>query len=237
MKLKHRASRPRHAEIYTTALLLFLGSCLPALAWGRQGHIIVAEIAEQYLEIKTVKQVRDLLALQNVATLADVSIWADQIRLQRPETAPWHYVNIPGHVPPGEPSAYVFARDCPRGDCVVGKIDDFVRVLGASQSSSASERLEALKFIVHFVADIHQPLHCIKDNRGGNEIRVVSNGKPANLHTVWDTSILAAAVQYGTERDYALGLVRALTDSETAGWRDSSSEDWGPMRATGSQRT
>jgi hypothetical protein len=65
------------------------------------GHRVVAELAEQFLELSTARQVRDLLALENVTTLANVSIWADQIRLQRPETAPWHFVDIPIHPPPG----------------------------------------------------------------------------------------------------------------------------------------
>jgi hypothetical protein len=196
------------------------------LAWGRQGHLIVAEIAEQYLEASIARQVRDLLALENVTTLADVSIWADQVRLQRPETSPWHYVNIPAQVLPGQAPAYAFARDCVRGNCVVAKINDFVRVLGDSNASSAPERLEALKFIVHFVADIHQPLHCIKEDRGGNEIRILSSGKLTNLHAIWDSSILALAIQYGSERDYALRLARSLTISETAVWRNGLPEEW-----------
>src|SRR5262249_8937844 len=93
MKLKRRVSRRRRSEICATSLLFVLASCLSALAWGRQGHIVVSEIAEQYLEVTTAKQLRELLAVQNVTTLADVSMWADQIRLQRPETKPWHYVN------------------------------------------------------------------------------------------------------------------------------------------------
>jgi hypothetical protein len=184
MKSKHRASHLRRAETCSISLLFLLVSSLSALAWGRQGHIIVAEIAEQYFQVITTRQVRELLGLENVTTLADVSVWADYVRLQRPETAPWHYVNIPGQVPSGEPSAYAFDRDCPGGNCVVAKINDFVRVLEDPMASSSLARLEALKFLVHLVGDIHQPLHCIKDDRGGNEIRVVSNKKLTNLHAM-----------------------------------------------------
>jgi hypothetical protein len=223
MKLKHKASRRHRAEIYSTALLFYLALCLSAQAWGRQGHIVVAEIAEQYLEISTVKQVRELLALENVTALADVSMWADQIRLQRSETAPWHYVNIPTRPPSGTPAAYDTRRDCARGDCVVAKIAEFSRVLGDSQS----DRLEALKFIVHFVADIHQPLHCSNNaDRGGNDTHVEFNGRLTNLHSIWDSGILAPAVRYGDERGYALTLVRSVTESQTALWRASSMEDW-----------
>src|SRR5262245_18588102 len=94
-----------------------------AFASGAEGHQIVAEIAEQYLTPATAHQIRELLAIQNVTTLAEISIWADQIRLQRPDTAPWHYVNIPIHPPSGTPAAYDHDRDCPHDDCVVVKIE------------------------------------------------------------------------------------------------------------------
>jgi hypothetical protein len=107
------------------ALVLFLaaGLLLPgrALAWGSEGHHIAAEIAEQFLEPSTVRQVRELLAIDNETTLAQASTWADEIRPQRPETSRWHYVNIPINPPAGTPPAYDARRDCPTGDCVVAK--------------------------------------------------------------------------------------------------------------------
>jgi S1/P1 Nuclease len=77
------------------ALLILIWSPIEAFVWGYSDHRIIAEIAEQFLEPETARQVRDLLAIENVSTLAEVSTWADQIRAQRPETAPWHYVDIP----------------------------------------------------------------------------------------------------------------------------------------------
>ena len=138
------------------ALLLLAATTGNALAWGDEGHRIAAEIAEQYLEPATARQVRELLAIQNATTLAQVSTWADQIRPQRRYTAPWHFVDIPIHPPPGTPAAYDAARDCPRGDCVVAAIDRFAAVL-RDKAAPARDRLEALKFVVHFVGDIHQP--------------------------------------------------------------------------------
>ena len=90
------------AKSLIAALFLLVGP-VEAFAWGYSGHRIIAEIAEQFLEPQTVRQVRDLLAIENVTTLAEVLTWADQIRVQRPETAPWHYVNIPVHPLSGEP--------------------------------------------------------------------------------------------------------------------------------------
>ena len=105
------------------AFVVFFGLTGPALAWGGEGHRIVAEISEQYLEPETARQVRELLALENATTLAEVSTWADDIRDVRRETARWHYVNIPIHPPAGTPARYDADRDCPRGDCVVAAID------------------------------------------------------------------------------------------------------------------
>src|SRR6202045_5485533 len=113
----------------TAALLVVLGMTGPALAWGSGGHRIAAEIAEQYLEPAAARQVRELLAIENATTLAQVSTWADEIRPQRRETAPWHFVDIPIHPSPGTPAAYDPARDCPRGDCVVAAIERFAAVL------------------------------------------------------------------------------------------------------------
>jgi hypothetical protein len=94
---------------------LYVASSIDAFAWGYTGHRIVAEIAEQFLEPETAHQIRDLLAIENVTTLSDVSTWADQIRLQRSETGPWHYVNIPLHPAPDQSSGYDATRDCPNG--------------------------------------------------------------------------------------------------------------------------
>jgi hypothetical protein len=114
-------------RLILASVLLVFGAAGTALAWGDEGHRIVAEIAEQYLKAGTAHQVRELLALENATTLAEVSTWADKIRGQRRETARWHYVNIPIHPPAGTPAAYDAARDCPNGEYVVAKIGELVR--------------------------------------------------------------------------------------------------------------
>jgi hypothetical protein len=166
----------------STVLRVLLALTGPALAWGSEGHRVVAEIAEQYLEPATARQVRGLLAIENATTLAQVATWADDIRAQRRETARWHFVDIPIHPPAGTPAAYDAARDCPRSDCIVAAIERFEGVL-RDRSAPPRERLKALKFIVHFVADIDQPLHCADDgDRGGNDIRLIFRGRHTNLH-------------------------------------------------------
>ena len=207
------------------SLVLFIGDIGPAFAWGSEGHRIVAEIAEQYLEPTAARQVRELLALENETTLAGVSTWADHIRGERRETARWHYVDIPIRPPAGTPAGYDAARDCPRGDCVVAAIERFTAVL-RDKSASPGARLEALKFVVHFVADVHQPLRCADNgDRGGNDVHVLFLGKHTTLHAVWDTAILAPAVQ-GDERGYALKLFHSIAPADLARWQSGTAADW-----------
>jgi hypothetical protein len=201
-------------------LILIVASASHAWAWGSEGHHIVAEIAEQFLEPAAVRQVQDLLAIENETTLAAVSNWADQIRGQRRNTARWHFVDIPISA-----SSYDAARDCPGGDCVIAKINQFTAEL-RDRNAPPNQRLEALKFLVHFVGDVHQPLHA-SDNgdRGGNEIRVEFNGRRTNLHAVWDTGLLAPVV-HGDERAYALKLARSITPAEIQAWGTGSAASW-----------
>lgn len=191
-----------------------------AWAWGGEGHRVIAEIAEQYLEPTAAKHVRELLALENATTLPDVSNWADQIRGQRRWTAPWHFVDIPISA-----STYDKARDCPHDDCIIAKLDQFIVEL-RDRTLAPERRLEALKFVVHFVGDLHQPLHT-SDNgdRGGNEIRVEFLGRRTNLHAVWDTAILGPAVR-GDERGYALRLVHSITAAQFDSWSAGATTSW-----------
>jgi hypothetical protein len=175
------------------AVALALSGAPPALAWGDKAHQVVAVIAESRLTPDAQDAVRSLIG---PSTLRDVAMWADQIRSRRPETKRWHYVNIPL-----DRAEYIPAKDCakPRpGDCVVGAITRFERVL-ADRDRPRHERAEALRFVTHFVADLHQPLHCA-DNRdaGGNDVTVVFFGEvlhaggrvPWNLHAVWDSGLI-----------------------------------------------
>ena len=162
----------------------------PLYAWGEAGHRIIADIAERSLDDRARKEIQSLLGEAPLASIAD---WADRIRGERPETAPWHFVNIPFQA-----SRYDPKRDCPGGECVIGAIARFRRILSA-RSRPVSERREALKFLVHFVADLHQPLHAIdRKDHGGNDLAVVFfgekrhpfNEKPWNLHAVWDAGLI-----------------------------------------------
>lgn len=179
----------RKSCIITT--LLFLYSVCPAGAWGADGHSIVAEIAERKLNPRAMGAVRDLLGGQ--ISLASVSGWADQIQMLRPETRGWHFVNIPY-----ESKTYNAETDCNPApqDCVVNAISRFRAVLRDSSNSHA-QRAEALKFLVHFLADIHQPLHTIdRNDAGGSKLEVTFFGAKTNLHAVWDVALIQRRTFY-----------------------------------------
>jgi hypothetical protein len=157
-----------------------------AWAWGSEGHRIIADIAWANLNPATLATLRQFLGDND---LASISTWADDIRSGRPETGPWHYVDIPPD------SGGYEAKDCPDDNCIVARINQFARILGDPKQPFAA-RSEALKFVVHFVGDLSQPFHAMADARGGNDIPVSVFGAtqcgdyPCNLHSVWDTELI-----------------------------------------------
>jgi nuclease S1 len=153
-----------------------------AMAWGSDGHKIVAMLAEAQLSPVARKEVERLLAQEPGATLESISTWADEHR--NPATAPWHYVNVPR-----EDCNYQPERDCPDGKCVVAAIDRQIEVLLATGDDE--KRLTALKYVVHLIGDIHQPLHAgFGDDRGGNSYQLQAFMRGSNLHAVWDSGLI-----------------------------------------------
>lgn len=157
-------------------------SCQHALAWGEDGHKIIATLAEAQLSPVARREVNRLLALESGQTVASVSTWADEHR--NPTTAPWHYVNFPrGNC------NYLPERDCPDGKCIVAAIDRQIEILRGG--SDDEKKLTALKYLVHFVGDIHQPLHAgFGDDRGGNTYQLQAFMRGSNLHAIWDTGLI-----------------------------------------------
>jgi nuclease S1 len=153
-----------------------------ALAWGQDGHEAVAALAQQRLTPTAGAEVRRLLSLEGKATLPSISTWADAHR--SPSTSRWHYVNLP------EGSCrYSEARDCPDGQCVVAAIERQTERLRTAKSDA--DRLLALKYVAHLVADIHQPLHAGReDDKGGNLHQVQAFGRGTNLHSLWDSGLI-----------------------------------------------
>ncbi|WEN14980.1 S1/P1 nuclease [Rhodanobacter sp. AS-Z3] len=165
---------------------------VPAQAWGPLGHSVVAELAQRHLSPTAEAEVERLLAPEHTTSLADIASWADQMQDDPAMTALWkqtrgqHYINFLG----GSACDYVPPRDCRDGRCVVSALQYYVGVLG-DRSQSDAVRRNALKFVVHFVGDIHQPLHAgYRDDKGGNTFQVQFDGKGSNLHKVWDSGML-----------------------------------------------
>jgi hypothetical protein len=174
-------------------------------AWGLQAHRLVALIAQSQLTTEARQTVGWLLGDES---LADVASWADRYEGSS-ATAAWHYVNIPP-----DARRYDRDRDCPRPatppaerrdsrwrDCVIDRIVYNEERL-ADARAGRTDRATALKFLVHLVADVHQPFHAISTARGGNGIPVTAfgsatcgrddrNGHPCSLHGLWDTTLIA----------------------------------------------
>src|SRR5262249_21036969 len=217
-----------------TATLVLLGFVSAQLwAWGPKGHAIVADIAASRLTPAAKKNLQLLLGDDS---LASISTWADQVRKERDESYNWHFVDIPKDAP-----GFDRQRDCFRPqdthknaltdhhNCVVDRIEMFQKILG-DESASRADRLEALKWIVHFVGDLHQPLHAIDEARGGNDIKVIAWGSEqcgnysCNLHWTWD-QLLLEHTGY-SEEDYVRHLEKLIVEKGLAAQAGGTPEQW-----------
>ncbi|MGJ4728418.1 S1/P1 nuclease [Luteimonas sp. SDU101] len=177
----------------TPLLLLGLLACSSVShAWNGYGHRLVANLAEPHLQPEARAEVQRLLALEGASRMADVASWADELRNTDSELARrstrWHFVNMAE-----DGCAFDAARHCAGGDCVVAAIREQADIL-ADRSRPDAERLQALKFVIHFVGDAHQPMHAgYGHDRGGNRVQVHVHGKGSNLHALWDDDLLGSA--------------------------------------------
>lgn len=202
---------------------VLLCACIPAaFAWGELGHRLVGALATAELTPQARAEVERLLAGETEPTLAGVASWPDHLRDSDPArfkaTSRWHYANLADNGCDYQP-----ARDCPDGNCVIAAIQAQTRIL-ADRSRPRAERIDALKFVVHFVGDIHQPLHGgYASDRGGNRYQVQYQGRGDNLHWLWDSLMLDDLGQAAYQRKLAaLPLVipqpAALLPPDAAGW-------------------
>jgi hypothetical protein len=188
---------------------------LPLYAWGPEGHNLVARIADAQLTPAARAKVAEILGPG--VTMASVSSWADSVRRDRPDTGPWHYVDIPI-----DKKHLDMARDCLKDQCVIKAIENFEAVL-RDPNAPREKRKEALMFVIHFVGDMHQPLHS-SDNKdkGGNDTHVAYNGRQTNLHSLWDGLMLQ---RIGTEDALFAGM-SAESMKHKKKWSRGSVENW-----------
>lgn len=229
-------------------LVVFAMSSVTTFAWGDKGHRIVARIAWANLTPAARTKIASLLTNDSfldvcrddqhlpVANNADqfvcIATWADKVRNERKNTTHWHFVDIPR-----DAQTYLASRDCKEdaqfGDCVIQEVERAFADL-SNQQTNATDRAEALKFLVHFIGDMHQPLHDATDtrdqeaiangektDRGANLKFVTWLGKETNpfndnweLHAVWDTGIIQEVDPQ--EVHFANALLQALTAAEKA---------------------
>ena len=205
-------------------------STLSASVWGAEGHRIVCEIAWRRMTPEARAMVTTIRAADpdSGPNFPDSCIWADRVRGSTHRfSATYHYVNIPAGV-----SGFDLARDCgdPEKRCAPWAIRHYAVVL-ADPRSSPIFRAEALKFLAHFVGDLHQPLHAGRPgDLGGNTVFAEffdlrgRNGALPNLHAIWDSGIPDRAGLVWP--DSAVGLDREVTGPDLEQWESSSVVDW-----------
>jgi hypothetical protein len=219
--LRDRAERRRgiRACVLLTAAGALLLLVVPhrALAWGRLGHRASAQLAESRLAPQARAVVGELL--EPGESLADASTWADENSREIRGSAAWHFVNVPVWSPRYDP------RDCRPQGCVVSKIAEFRAVLNDRNAPRARRRM-ALRFFVHLVQDLHQPMHVAdRNDRGGNDLQLrYGRYDNTNLHQVWDSGLISRGYHNET---ILLGKLEDLArQAESRHWLVGRAEDW-----------
>ncbi len=216
----------------TVALLipLLLLRPIPAKAWGNEGHEIVARIAARHLTPAAQARVAGLLEVENnpqavAEALAAAAIWADQVKKDT-ATESWHFLDLAWQ----DDRSNIKER-CANDDCVTARIRLFADQLRANDPDADTrfEDADALRFLVHFVGDVHQPLHAATDaDRGGN-CEAVEGGvvDAANVHALWDSALVmrlgADGALLAAELDAEIG---DMTEGQRGDFSAGEVEDW-----------
>ena len=229
---------PTEAGLAAMCVLATMGAP-SAQAWGCKGHQTIAIIAEKHLTPEAQKLVQKLLSENPIepnlkrwcgnATsdlMVDASTWPDDVRNER-KNGPWHYIDIPRGKHNGSLDQY-----CGAEGCVTRAIEE-QRAILKDNSVSPIKRAEAIRYIIHFVGDLHQPLHAISNgDNGGNCVPVkyfhhepLANPQHAeredyspNLHQVWDTEIVERDMEVSNPHRYADELDEKF-HAEIAAWQ------------------
>jgi hypothetical protein len=193
-------------------------------AWSGPGHRIVAAIAEERLGPAARRIVREVVGDRPLSD-PEIAMWADAQRDER--TRAWHYVNIPR-----DAERYDAGRDCPGAGCAVAALE---RAIAGLRDGDDSLRLaDSLRWLVHLVADLHQPMHAGEArDRGGNDtwVRLGKRRQPISVHRLWDAEVVEPFVQGGDPVRAARALASAARPADAAAWAgDLSPSSW----ATGS---
>jgi hypothetical protein len=200
----------------TVAVIAILVAPVTARAWGDAGHKVVCEIALSLVSPGTYAEIGRLIKLGGkFSTFPEACTWPDHPRKRAAE----HFVNLPRDAT---------ALSAPCGSepvCVVSAIIKDFAVL-SSKASSDVEKSASLKFLGHWVGDVHQPLHVsFKNDRGGNSVKVSGECGNGNLHSVWDSCLVNAAIG-GDAHAGAGDLLKSITRAQMDEWAHSTPVDW-----------
>jgi hypothetical protein len=233
MARRHSCSRiPGRLAALAVALLGLISR--PAAAWWDDGHQIVAEIASRHLSKSARAQIEALLAdMPEYATMPAAATWADR-EAKRDATFSFaftsHFINVETRLSPRD----LYALCLQKAGCVVTGISYSIEILRSTRASKA-ERAEALRFLIHFVGDAHQPLHAGRTaDKGGNGIDRLSmleftpGSERINLHAVWDGGLIGMQMQrrgWDWQR-YAIELDGRIDERMIARWGRGSAYDW-----------
>ena len=193
-------------------LVLLLGSSLPlVLSWGAAAHTAIAFLAQSLFTPNSTALALTLLPSADKGLIDLIASWADEVRITPYHwSAPYHFADTPQWN-----CTYSPPRDCVNEQCVDGALANYTTRLLNTQLE-AEQRMEALMFCVHFVGDSHQPLHVgFKTDLGGNEIPVRFEGVANNLHSLWDTGILAQRVKLNFANNFTHWMVALQSSMNT----------------------
>ncbi|PKK44280.1 hypothetical protein CI102_11714 [Trichoderma harzianum] len=209
----------------SNAVAFSLVSLPGAMAWGGLGHITTAYIASQFVSNSTEAYLKHLLRSNEPDYMAKVASWADSIRYTKwgRFTSTFHFIDA--HDSPPESCNVDFERDCKGTGCVITALANYTEQ-SLDPSLPPWQRAQAAKFVIHFVGDLHQPLHNEDVARGGNGIHVKWNGRDFNLHHVWDSSIAEKWLGRGKPYPLAEKWSRDLTDKINAGIYSKEKDAW-----------
>jgi hypothetical protein len=204
-------------RVLKISFVIFLISFpVKAMCWGQLGHRIVAEIADSYLTAKAKIEIKKILGNESIAM---VSNWGDFIKSDSTfkYLDTWHYINFEKNL------TYNQLKEVLKKD--TGKVNDaysaivFLTKELKKKSLTLQKKRTYLKLLIHFVGDIHQPLHVSPvGSTGGNDIKVQWFGQPSNLHRIWDSDLIEqqqlSYTEYATYLNHTTAAQRKKLQSE-----------------------
>jgi S1/P1 Nuclease len=226
----------RMAVLFTAILVALPTISLLAAtanAWGCKGHQTVALLAEKHLTPEARELVFGLLKANPIDPqtkrycgsavsdlIGDASTWADDVRPDR-KNGPWHYIDIPRGASRDKLESF-----CGKDGCVISALAEQVAIL-KDKSAGSAKRADAARYIIHFVGDLHQPLHSTTNaDQGGNCVplkyfrrqpREHGHGFSPNLHSIWDSAILERDAEGAEPGEYA-GTLEQIFAADESGW-------------------